>query len=212
MRANKAQLLACERCAPCDARRVGQSRSACLIGAQLVHARRMHAPYGSSHTRFSTASWCAPACSAHACTRVCLPVCLPACMHACMHACLNAWHVHAMIASPASLYHRIPHWQPPKLPPASHRHTRVTQKKKHDDLEQYPECIMHSRRIMEGLRNINIVCSTSVAHTKNVDIAVQLFRTAMNYRHDVLSPGLKVRSGWRNTATVESASVVLGGV
>lgn len=65
------------------------------------------------------------------------------------------------------------------------------QKKKHDNIEEYPECYVHSKRIMEGLRSINIVCSTSIGHTKNAEIAIQLFRAAMNYRHDVFSPAQK---------------------
>ena len=72
------------------------------------------------------------------------------------------------------------------------------QKNKRDDVELYPECFVHSKRIIEGLKSINIVCSSSgIGQGQNAELARVLFRTAMNYRHDVFSPSQKAElEGW----------------
>ena len=56
------------------------------------------------------------------------------------------------------------------------------QKKKHDNIEDYSDCHAHSRRIFEGLRSVNIVCSTSIGHSRSTEPAVMVFKAAMNYR------------------------------
>lgn len=77
-------------------------------------------------------------------------------------------------------------------------HGMRPQKNKRDDVELYPECFVHSKRIIEGLKSINIVCSSSgIGQGQNAELARVLFRTAMNYRHDVFSPSQKAElEGW----------------
>jgi len=89
------------------------------------------------------------------------------------------------------------------------------QKSKQEDVEMYPDLFAHSKRIIEGLSNINIICSSSGPGSLNAEMGQMLFRTvcllsesasayklititslalkyqAMNYRHDVFSASQK---------------------
>ena len=61
------------------------------------------------------------------------------------------------------------------------------QRHKGDDVAAYPECFVMSKRIMEGLRSVQVVANSSIGHTQSMEPAIMLFRAAMNYRHDVFS-------------------------
>lgn len=52
------------------------------------------------------------------------------------------------------------------------------QKKKGDDIQEYPECFGHSKRILEGLCSVNVVLSSSLVQQapKSIEVAVGLFR------------------------------------
>jgi hypothetical protein len=59
------------------------------------------------------------------------------------------------------------------------------QRKKSDDVSDYPDCLAHAKRVMEGLRSVHVVVGTSLAHSHDMESVLALFRAAMNYRHEV---------------------------
>ena len=51
--------------------------------------------------------------------------------------------------------------------------------------------------MLEGLKSVNIVVGTSLAQSQNQEVAKQLFKAAMNYRHDIFSAAQKKElEGW----------------
>eukprot|EP00798_Chlamydomonas_sp_ICE-L_P030050 gene30050-35021_t len=69
---------------------------------------------------------------------------------------------------------------------------KKTKKSKQDDIELFPDCFQFSRRILEGLKSVHVVCGTSgISQTVSMEVAKKLFKTAMNYRHDILSSSQK---------------------
>ena len=74
--------------------------------------------------------------------------------------------------------------------------SRHVQKKKHDDIEGFPELFVHSKKIHEGLKNFNVVCSSSgVVPGPITEFALMLFRTAMNYRWEQGAPCVVKKDG-----------------
>jgi hypothetical protein len=84
------------------------------------------------------------------------------------------------------------------------------QKKKSDDLAVYPDCLLFSKRIMEGLKSVNVVVGTSIGHTHSMEAVLALFRAAMNYRHDVFTaPHKQEVETWVRTTKVRTAQALL---
>jgi hypothetical protein len=84
-----------------------------------------------------------------------------------------------------------------------------SQRKKGDDIEEYPDCFAHAKRIHEGLKSVHVVVGTSIGHTHSMESVVNLFRAAMNYRHDVFSAAQKADvEGWVRGSRVLKVIIV----
>lgn len=58
----------------------------------------------------------------------------------------------------------------------------TSQRKREDDVEQYPSCHEFATRIASGLKHVVVICSTGQGKTGDSELAHALMRTAMNYR------------------------------
>lgn len=63
------------------------------------------------------------------------------------------------------------------LPPCRLRYLNCLQRNKYEDVEMYPDVFVHSKRIIEGLSNINIICSSSGLGGQTTEMGKMLFRT-----------------------------------
>eukprot|EP00879_Flechtneria_rotunda_P021494 GHRR01022652.1.p1 GENE.GHRR01022652.1~~GHRR01022652.1.p1 ORF type:complete len:295 (+),score=91.87 GHRR01022652.1:540-1424(+) len=68
---------------------------------------------------------------------------------------------------------------------------RRVKRKREDDVELYPACNTYSQRIYGALKHVIVICGTALGRMADMDVAKALMRTAVNYRHDVLSAAHK---------------------
>lgn len=63
----------------------------------------------------------------------------------------------------------------------------TSQKFKKEKVETFPDIFASSKKVLEGLRSVQIVTGTSGGVVRNLDLARQLFRASWLYRHDIFS-------------------------
>lgn len=81
---------------------------------------------------------------------------------------------------------------PPPGPSTSRPSTPTHQRKKSEELERYPALLEFSGAILEGLRNVGLIGSSSQGRSVDLEPARALVRAALNYRWGVR----RVGGGW----------------
>lgn len=63
----------------------------------------------------------------------------------------------------------------------------LLQTDKADPITSFPQVLVFSQKVLDGLRSVQIVTGTSGVSTRSLDCARSLFRSALSYRVDVFS-------------------------
>lgn len=83
-------------------------------------------------------------------------------------------------------------------PARSQHHPSRVQRRKGESIEAHPELVALSRRVLDGLGSIHTFTTTSAFQqcpAGSMEVAKDLFKAAMNYRHDIFNSAMKQVGG-----------------